>query len=153
AFFSHADRTRWVLWTPSGYYDASPGGEDLIGWHVNYDRNQAADFFPASRFRSLHYRPDVIASILSTLDETESIRQAAAENRSPAIVAMGTPVPMPPPLEQRLPPVIRIVAPAERSELTANAVNMQVAIRSPAGTPITGLRVMIDGRPQATERG
>lgn len=35
AFFPHADRQRWVLWTPSGYYDASPGGEDLIGWHVN----------------------------------------------------------------------------------------------------------------------
>jgi len=35
AFFPHADRQRWVLWTPGGYYDASPGGEELIGWHVN----------------------------------------------------------------------------------------------------------------------
>lgn len=35
AFFPHADRKRWVLWTPSGYYDASPGGEELIGWHLN----------------------------------------------------------------------------------------------------------------------
>ena len=24
-----------LAWTPSGYYMASPGGEDLIGWHVN----------------------------------------------------------------------------------------------------------------------
>ena len=34
AFFPHADRKRWVLWTPEGYYDASPGAEDLIGWHL-----------------------------------------------------------------------------------------------------------------------
>jgi hypothetical protein len=24
-----------VAWTPGSYYAASPGGEDLIGWHVN----------------------------------------------------------------------------------------------------------------------
>ena len=35
AFFPHADKKRWVLWTPSGYYDASPGAEEFIGWHVN----------------------------------------------------------------------------------------------------------------------
>lgn len=35
AFYPHSDRKRWVMWTPSGYYEASAGGEDLIGWHVN----------------------------------------------------------------------------------------------------------------------
>jgi WD40 repeat protein len=27
AFFPHTDKKRWILWTPSGYYDASPGAE------------------------------------------------------------------------------------------------------------------------------
>ncbi|MBK1648805.1 caspase family protein [Rhabdochromatium marinum] len=28
----------WVAWTPKGYYDASPGGDRLIGWQLNrYD--------------------------------------------------------------------------------------------------------------------
>jgi len=27
ALFPHGDRKRWVMWTPSGYYDTSPGGE------------------------------------------------------------------------------------------------------------------------------
>ena len=26
---------RWILWTPKGYYAASAGGENLIGWNVN----------------------------------------------------------------------------------------------------------------------
>ena len=51
ALFPHRDKKRWVLWTPSGYYDASPGAEELIGWHVNNGREEAADFFPVSRFR------------------------------------------------------------------------------------------------------
>ena len=35
AFLPRGDGKRWVLWTPSGYYDASEGGDELIGWHVN----------------------------------------------------------------------------------------------------------------------
>jgi WD40 repeat protein len=46
AFFPHNDRKRWVLWTPPGYYDASPGAEQLLGWHVNRGRDAAADFSP-----------------------------------------------------------------------------------------------------------
>jgi WD40 repeat protein len=46
AFFPHKDKKRWVIWTPKGYYDASPGGEDLIGWHINNRKDKEADFFP-----------------------------------------------------------------------------------------------------------
>ena len=79
--FSHTDRKRWILWTPSGYYDASPGGEDLIGWHLNNGPDKAADFFPASRFRSTYYRPDVIDRVLKTLDEPW---RCSRPTRSPA---------------------------------------------------------------------
>jgi TPR repeat protein len=51
ALFVNRKTREWVAWTPSGYYMASPGGEDLIGWHVNRGWNQTADFFPA------RYRP------------------------------------------------------------------------------------------------
>jgi hypothetical protein len=60
---------RWVLWTPEGYYTASPGGEDLIGWHVNRGPDQAADFYPADTFRSTFYRPDIIAKALDKVDK------------------------------------------------------------------------------------
>ena len=59
---------RWVLWTPEGYYAASPGGEDLIGWHVNRGPDQAADFYPAETFRSTFHRPDLIAKALDKVD-------------------------------------------------------------------------------------
>jgi len=56
AFFPHNDRKRWVLWTPSGYYDASPGGEDFIGWHVSEGKAPSSGGHPFSsgRDRSVH---------------------------------------------------------------------------------------------------
>jgi hypothetical protein len=58
----------WVLWTPEGYYAASPGGEDLIGWHVNRGPDQAADFYPADTFRSTFRRPDLVQAALDKVD-------------------------------------------------------------------------------------
>ncbi len=79
AFFPHADRRRWVLWTPSGYYDASPDGEELIGWHVNRGPDREAVFYPAEIFRERFYRPDVVDRILETLDEATAVELADAE--------------------------------------------------------------------------
>ena len=76
ALFVNRKTKAWVAWTPSGYYMASPGGEDLIGWHLNRGWNQAADFFPASRFRDEYSRADIVEPVLDTLDEAEAIRQA-----------------------------------------------------------------------------
>jgi WD40 repeat protein len=78
ALFVLADGKRWVAFTPSGYYAAGPGAEDLVGWQVNHGPDQAADFFPASKFRDRFYRPDVVSLVLKTLDETEAVRQADA---------------------------------------------------------------------------
>ncbi len=82
AFFPHADGSRWVLFTPSGYWDASPGegsagGASLFGWAVNRGRDREAAFYSAARFEDL-YRPDVIDRVLTTLDEAEAVAEADA---------------------------------------------------------------------------
>ena len=98
AVFLTRDGARWIAFTPSGFYAAAPGAEDLIGWHVNQAPDQVADFFPASRFRDLFYRPDVVRLVLSTLDEPEALRKADAARgiRAPEVAA---------PITQDLPPV------------------------------------------------
>lgn len=74
AFFPHVDRKRWVLWTPSGYYDASPnGGDDLIGWHVNRAPDQAPEFYPIKHYKEKLFRPDAIQRVLETLDEESAV--------------------------------------------------------------------------------
>lgn len=143
ALFPHADRKRWVLGTPKGYYDASPGAEDLIGWHVNNGADAAADFFPVSQFRSTHYRPDVIARVLETGDELEALRLANDESgRKQQQPALG----------QMLPPVVEILSPADRAEVASSALSLRYRVRSPSGAPVTAVRVLVDGRPAAETR-
>jgi WD40 repeat protein len=138
AFFPHADKKRWVLWTPSGYYDASPGAEELIGWHVNNGSDQAADFFPISRFRATYYRPDVVAKILETLDEGEAIRLSNKESgRNKGEISVA----------KILPPVVSILSPKDGSEVSDKEIEVIFEVRSRSGEPVTGVRVLVDGRP------
>jgi WD40 repeat protein len=141
ALFPHPDRKRWLLWTPSGYYDASPGGEDFIGWHVNNGKDQAADFFPASRFRSTYHRPDVLDRILKTLDEASALQQAnEASGRKQ--VAETT-------VREKLPPVVTIASPADGADVSSTPVKVRYSVRSPES--LTGLKVLVDGRPVSPE--
>ena len=39
----------WIAWTPQGYYAASLGGENLMGWHINNGLERMASFYPAAR--------------------------------------------------------------------------------------------------------
>ena len=80
AFFVEPQSRKWVAWTPTGYYMASAGGEDLIGWQVNRGWEQEADFFPASQFRAQYNRPDIVRLVLQTRDEAEAVRRANAES-------------------------------------------------------------------------
>lgn len=70
AFFPHADRKRWVLWTPEGFFDHSPGGEELIGFHVNRTKNEVAEFIPAAQLYKDFYRPDLVTASLEGKDIT-----------------------------------------------------------------------------------
>ncbi len=127
---------RWVLWTPKGYYTASPGGEDLIGFHINREWHEAADFFSVSRFRNRFHRPDVVQLVLETMDEDEAIRRANKNAERDTVK-----------LEQVLPPVIEIVSPKDGDTVSEQAVVVEYNVRSPSGLPVTRLDVRIDGRP------
>lgn len=83
AFFVEPQSRKWVVWTPSGYYMASEGGEDLIGRHVNRGWNQEADFFPGSQLRAQYNRPDIVRLVLKTWDEAEAVRRANAALKKP----------------------------------------------------------------------
>jgi len=144
AFFPHSDKRRWIIWSASGYYDASPGGEDLVGWHINKGKSKAADFFPASRFRSTYYRPDIIARLLETGNEGEAIRIANEEAGRKTQKAQ---------LEKILPPVITILSPRDSEILTQPEITIAYTVRSSSSEPVTGIRALIDGRPARQERG
>jgi len=143
ALWVHPDHRRWILWTPSGYYDESGGTESLLGWHRNRDRSQSADFFPVGSMRSQYYRPDVISRVLYTLDQTRALEEANAEagRRNTEL-----------PLESLLPPVVTIVTPEDGLSVNTSAVSIRVRLQAPSGQPIQSWRALVVGRSRQARR-
>jgi hypothetical protein len=89
AFFTHTDKKRWIMWTPEGYYDASPGGEELIGWHLNQGKDKEAKFIPSSQLYDVFYRPDIVQAKFRGDDISKLISVSATEalkNPPPSLV-------------------------------------------------------------------
>lgn len=144
AFFPHNDKRRWVLWTPTGYYDSSADAEDLIGWHVNNGKDAAADFYPVGLFRNQFYRPDVISKILSIGDETRALQIANDEaGRKQQQIDVA----------KQLPPVIEIVSPRDGTGVSSRTIKIGYIVRTPSGEAVTNIKVLIDGRPVSAVRG
>jgi hypothetical protein len=133
ALFVEPQTRKWVAWTPAGYYMASAGGEDLIGWHVNRGWNQEADFFPASQFRAEYNRPDIVRIVLKTRDEAEAIREAnaLAQRVAPAK-----------PIAASFPPVVAITSPADGTHFSGALIDINYSLRSPSRLPIGRLDVL-----------
>ena len=140
ALFIDPSNRRWVAWTPRGYYMASPGGDDLIGWQFNRGWRRQADFFPASLFRERFNRPDIVRAIIQTLDEGQAVERAniAAKRREDNT-----------PLAAQLPPIVSILAPAAGAHFDSTEVKVDYAQRSPSGAPIDRIVALVDGREAA----
>ena len=144
ALYAHPDNKRWVLWTPSGYYDCSAGAEDLIGWHINNGADKEANYYPASKFRNIYYRPDVINNILETSDEDEALRLANLENNRKS---QNTDI------TKMLPPTVNITYPQYGQEVTSATITLKYTLQLPDNEPVISVKAYIDGRPIETQKG
>jgi hypothetical protein len=142
ALFIASDRRRWIVFTPQGYFDASPGGEELIGWQVNNAGEQPPDFYPVGQFRDRYYRPDVIQRVLDTLDVDEALAQAdVARNQRTEKV----------PIAEIRPPVIEVLDPRGTVRTSQPRLALTYRIRSPAA-PVTGLKVLVNDKAIALDK-
>ncbi len=141
AFYLFPQNKDWVLFTPTGYYDASPGAEDFLGWQLNKNPDEAPGYFPASRFRKQFYRPDIIDSIFATYDEKKAIiaanhRAGTSENPEQKID-----------IAKKLPPVVSIISPGNSSFVSNDTVSIVFRITSPVNAPAKNIQVLVNGRP------
>src|SRR5262249_55682918 len=134
----------WVAWTGEGYYAASPGGERLMGWHLNNGPDKLATFHPASRFRPKFLRPDVIERVL-TEGTVEKALAAAAKAR-------GDKQAEAPKAAEVLPPQVEIVK-AEKTADGKMAITARATPSKDNKEPITGLQLLIDERPWTDKAG
>jgi WD40 repeat protein len=137
--FIHPDGNKWIAWTPQGYYDASLGADDLIGWQINHGYDRAPDFYPVSQFRDRFYRPDVIQRVLKTpnLDVAEAVREADQAAGQPAARAV--------PVSSLLTPVIEIDDPKDPAREDRTDVQLGYSVRLPSPSDTLRVETQVDG--------
>lgn len=146
ALFPHADRKRWVMWTPSGYFDAAAGAEELLGWHINRGAEASADFHPMWTLRARYRRADIIDRVLAAQEEATAVQQANAAAGRPAEPTLALVNALPPVLEITGAPKVSAAADGQTGE-----ARLFVRVRTSPQAPVTALRVRADGRPAQVE--
>lgn len=150
ALFVHADHERWIAWTPSGYYDTSMGGENLIGWHVNRAFNQSADFFSVGRFRDRYYQPVVIQKVMQLADEKAAVNafrvdaSLSAQVQAEAALARAASTSAAPVVDS-LPPVIELQS-DRLLESNDGQVTVRYAVRTSGDAPVKAVKVRVNGK-------
>ncbi len=129
----------WIAWTPEGYYAASPGGENLMGWQLGKGPEQVGNFVRASQFRKSLFRPDVIKLALKTgsvATALESLNEAAKI------------------VKELLPPLVFITSPdSTGARLDKPELEVRAVAKAKPGHPVTAFRLLLDGRPYDGDRG
>ena len=123
----------WIAWTPEGYYAASPGGENLMGWQINHGPERLGTFAPSSQFHKSLYRPDVIKLALKTGNVAAAVDGLDEAARI---------------VKDVLPPVVLIASP-ERNGTRLDKPDLTVRAQAIAQSahPVTAFRLLLDGRP------
>ena len=137
----------WVLWDPKGHYDSSPQGERFIGWHVNRERHEPADFYGANQYRDQLYRP-------RTIDE--DLRTIGFEVPVPLLpdVASDDPVRPAPPAKEDIdlrtdlvsPPQTKFVKPDSLASTAQNEIDVEAEISSPFDHSVKEVIFRVNGR-------
>jgi len=135
AFYPHSDRRRWVLWTPSGYYDASEGGDELIGWHVNNGPDREAGFYPVSRFFERFCRPEVVTRVIHDIETDTAVVASLGGKAAPDIETAGI----------KPPPEAAIVSPLPGRQFDSEMLEVKV-VAEDMGGGIAEVRLYQNGK-------
>ena len=133
------DATEWAAWTPSGYYDSSPHGGELLTALVPKQGSLPLSF-RVDQMQQVLNRPDIVARVLFTTDEQQAIEQANA--------ARGT---QPPSITDGLPPVLQLISAPDAMDIRETVLPLRVRVSSPSGQPVESLRITVisqNGRSQ-----
>jgi WD40 repeat protein len=136
-FFFAADG-EWVVWTRSGYYAASAQGDKYVGWHLNGETDEAAEFFHAEQFRPVFNRPDVVKSAIFLGSEEEGLKRANQ------LLERVKEEAHPDQIQLIRPPRISFTNPEDGSFTREEAVRLEYAVESVREVKV--VRVTVNGR-------
>jgi len=67
----------YIVWSKSGYFTSSVGGDKYVGYHINRGSDKEAKYVGSDKYFDTLYRPDIISGILKTGSEKKAIAFAS----------------------------------------------------------------------------
>jgi len=126
-----SDDNEWVVYTKSGYFDASPDGGKFIGWHVNQGYDKEALWFPADRFYNSFYNPEIVKLTYKYGSEDLALKELRKKKQEVAKV---------------LPPVIKLISPANRYfETEKTGITLNYCIEELSQEKTKKVEVLVNG--------
>ncbi len=138
------DQDQWIMWTPEGYYDCSPGADRLIGWHVNRGPTRSARFYRVEQFKKQLYRPDIINRVIETGEAAGSTAVADASQPSQTRSLKLTSARV---MADNAPPVARFLSPRSNAPINDPRINIEATVLTASQQPITEVTLLHNGTP------
>ena len=94
SLFAEPDGQHWVLWTPEGFFDHGPGGDQLIGYHLNQvdqGKPKGAAFIRVEQLYALFFRRDLVVKKFRGDAEPEIAEQLAHVGDVRSVLGKGLP--------------------------------------------------------------
>lgn len=123
----------WIIWTPQGFYAASPQGDKYVGWHINKGDAKAARFVTAAQLKKHFYRPDIIKRALELASARKAIEEAKITGFS-----LGE-------LQTRRPPAFSVSTPQNKSKVGRSPTDLTLRVNANLDM-IEGYDITVNGR-------
>lgn len=71
----------WIIWTPQGYFNASPNGDANVGWHINQAPDREARYITARQLREHLHSPEIVRRAIITGDAAAAAKELRGTDR------------------------------------------------------------------------
>lgn len=143
----------WICWSPAGYYEASAGGENHMGWLLPVSGENMQRFLPSSSFRDRFHRPERISRLFyrapATASSTQQSVAAAQQDNEPmeepevdTIIIMT----------DDMPPVVEWIYPSKlKTEVNSKKITLKAKVSSPIDIDL--IKFLVQGTRSVDDRG
>jgi hypothetical protein len=146
-------RKRWVAWTPNGHYEASVGGEYLLGWIVN--GNLVGKYYPIASYRTTLARGELVTAAIresASALARPSFPAATATAAAPQRPAAGAPsaadavaASLEASLQRSAPPQVTVLNPGDGDSFATDTIRAVVAVETPPEAPVKSVKARVNG--------
>ncbi len=126
--FVYTRQDEWVIWSPAGYFDSSSRGDQLIGWHINRNRDEAAEFLEAAQYQKLQ-QPLIVDDLFVRRSLTKALLRHSTVNKHETPLPDDPRMPASPRTKQDLlnePPRARLLRPTGGEVFKHNVIEAEV---------------------------